>query len=225
MTTPRTDADVAATRAAYDAVAADYADLLRGELARMPHDRAVLGLFADLVRATGGRRVADLGCGPGRLTAHLHALGLSALGIDLSPGMVAVARADHPHLRFEVGNLEALDLPDAGLHGVVSWYSLIHTPPDRRPAAVDELARVLAPGGEAVLAFQVGDEVIRHRAAYGHPVTLDSYRLPVDEVTDLLGAAGLEVHTSLVRSPEGSHERTPQAYLLARRPPRPRSAG
>ena len=104
-------ADLAAIRESYDTVALDYADLLRDALAASPHDRAVLGLFAELVLAAGGGPVADLGCGPGRVTAHLARLGLDAFGIDLSPGMVEVARRDHPGLRFAVG---CGDRPAAG---------------------------------------------------------------------------------------------------------------
>ncbi|MFD9566415.1 methyltransferase domain-containing protein [Streptomyces sp. NPDC059994] len=80
------------TRASYDTVAVDYHELLRDSLAGSPLDRAMLGAFADRVRADDIGPVVELGCGPGRVTAHLHALGLDACGIDLSPGMVAVAR-------------------------------------------------------------------------------------------------------------------------------------
>jgi trans-aconitate methyltransferase len=91
------------TRAAYDTVAVDYARLLSSELAAKPLDRALLAAFAELVLADGGGPVADLGCGPGRVTTHLHALGLDAFGVDLSPEMVAVARRSYPDLRFEAG--------------------------------------------------------------------------------------------------------------------------
>lgn len=67
-------AHLTATRVAYDTVAADYADLLRDELAEKSWDRALLATFAELVWTAGGRLVADLGCGSGRVTAHLHDL-------------------------------------------------------------------------------------------------------------------------------------------------------
>jgi trans-aconitate methyltransferase len=67
------------TGAAYDTVAADYAELLGTELAAKPLNRALLAAFAELAQAAGVGPVADLGCGPGRMTAHLHSLGLSAL--------------------------------------------------------------------------------------------------------------------------------------------------
>jgi SAM-dependent methyltransferase len=103
------------TRAAYDTVAADYHVLLRDRLGPMALDRAMLGAFAELVLADGGARVADLGCGPGHITGHLHALGLDVFGIDLSAAMISVARQAFPHLSFEAGSMAALDLADGRL--------------------------------------------------------------------------------------------------------------
>jgi ubiquinone/menaquinone biosynthesis C-methylase UbiE len=204
-----------ATRAAYDAVATDYARLLAGSLAESATDRAVLGLFAELVGR--GRTVADLGCGPGRLVGHLRGLGLDVVGLDLSRGMVEVGRRTHPEVGFVQGSLTALPFADEVLDGALAWYSLIHLPPGELPRAAAELARVLAPGAQLVVAFQVGDEVVRHDTAYGHPVALASYRRPLAAVADALGTAGLEVHTRLLREAAPS-ERTQQGYLLARRP-------
>jgi hypothetical protein len=53
---------LAATAEAYDAVAVRYADLFRNELDHLPLDRAVLAAFTESVTATGGGRVAELGC-------------------------------------------------------------------------------------------------------------------------------------------------------------------
>lgn len=204
-----------ATRAAYDTVAEDYARLLAPALDQQPWDRAVLATFAELVLAGPGP-VADVGCGPGRITQHLSRLGLDAFGVDLSPGMLAVARRDHPHLRFVAGTLTALDLPDGALSGALAWYSLIHVPPEVRPAALAELHRVLRPGGQLVVAFQVGDQVRHLEQAYGHHVDLDAYRMRPEQLAEQLGTAGLPVHAQLVREPSGA-ETQPQAYLLASR--------
>jgi SAM-dependent methyltransferase len=203
-------------RSSYDTVAADYAGLLRNALAESPADRAVLGLFAELVRAAGDGEVADLGCGPGRITGHLAALGLDVRGVDLSSGMVAVARREHPGLRFDVGSMTALDLADGSLAGALAWYSLIHVPADALPGVTTELARVLRPGGELAVAFQVGDEPLELREAYGHDVRLVVHRRRPEPVAALLTGAGFLVHTHVVREPEG-RERSPQAYLLARK--------
>jgi SAM-dependent methyltransferase len=204
------------TRAAYDIVAVDYARLLGAELAGKPLDRAMLAAFAELVLAGGAGPVGDLGCGPGRVTAHLDSLGLSAFGIDLSPEMVAVARRTYPGLRFDEGSMTALDLPDGGLSGIVAWYSIIHTPLEGLPEVFAEFRRVLGPAGHLLLAFQVGDERVRLEHAYGHDISLDAYRLSPGQVTDLLARAGFAVDSRLIREPVAP-EKLQQAYLLARK--------
>lgn len=207
---------VTATRAAYDVVAVDYERLLRDALDASPLDRALLSVFAERVGAAGGGLVADLGCGPGRLTGHLRDLGLDVFGIDLSPGMVDVARRLHRGLRFEVGALAGLDLPDAGLAAAVAWYSVIHTPADRLPQVFAEIARVVEPGGELLLAFKAGAGRHRIEQAYGHEVSYDVHWFDPADIEELLARAGFAVHTRVHREPEG-YEKGPQAFLMATR--------
>ncbi|GAA2411703.1 class I SAM-dependent methyltransferase [Streptomyces glaucosporus] len=206
---------LSATRASYDAIAADYAEYAAADLEDRPLNRAMLVAFAEYVRAAGGGRVAEVGCGPGRITAFLHGLGVDAFGIDLSPAMVGLARRTHPHLRFEEGSMTELDLADGSLAGLVAWYSVIHLPPDLLPEVFGGFHRVLAPGGHLLLAFQTGDGLLHLDEALGHEVSLDFHRLRPDRVAVLLEEAGFEVRARMLREPE--EERTPQACLLARR--------
>ncbi|MGW4893518.1 class I SAM-dependent DNA methyltransferase [Kitasatospora sp. NPDC004240] len=208
-----------ATRSSYDTVAADYAARFRAELTGKPLERAMLTAFAELVRAGGGGPVADVGCGPGRVTALLHGLGLDVFGIDLSPAMVAVARRDHPHLRFEEGSMTALDLPDASLAGLVALYSVIHVPDEALPGVFAGFHRVLAPGGHLLLVFQAGDERTHHAELFGHRVDLHLHRRRADRVAALLTGAGLEVRARLEREPhDDGAEKVGRVHLLARRP-------
>lgn len=239
--------DVAQTRLAYDTVAENYAEYAEGEMARQPFDRSMLQVFADLIRenVAGGRtvtrvagtpvagerdaggrvagrrdaggRVVEVGCGPGRISAHLHGLGLDMFGIDLSPGMVRIARRTHPGLRFEVGDMASIDVPDGSLAGVVAWYSIIHTPPERLPRIFDEFARVLGPAGRVLLAFQVGDEPKYLDHAYGHDISAVAYRLRPEHIESLLVGTGFDITARLVRAPV-EPEYTPQAYLIAQKP-------
>ena len=132
--------------------------------------------------------------------------------------MVDVARRAHPHLRFEVGSLGALGLPDGALAGALAWYSVIHTPPERQPAVFAECARVLRPGAPLLIAFQVGDdEPVHHQQGYGHVISLHGWRMDPDRVTRQLTAAGFDVRARVLREPEPPLEKSRQAYLLATR--------
>ncbi|GAB3457904.1 class I SAM-dependent methyltransferase [Streptomonospora sediminis] len=204
-----------ATRAAYDAVAADYAAFFTGALDAQPLDRALLAAFAERVRAAGGGPVLDAGCGPGRVTGYLASQGLAVAGLDLSAAMVELARREQPAIGFTRGSITALGIADRSLAGLVSWYSLIHLHPDDAPLALAEFGRVLAPGGFLQLAFQVGSEPLRFEEPFGHSAPLDFHRLDPDRVAEQLNGAGLQVCERTVRAPEG-RETTPQAYLLAR---------
>lgn len=211
-------AHLAAVRAGYDAVAADYARLVVGVDAEEGPERAVLDLFVQLLGTDGpAGPVVDVGCGTGRLTAYLDDRGVDARGVDLSPGMLREARAAHPHLRFAEGDVLALDLPDASCAGAASWYSLLHLPPEHLPRAVGELARVLRPGGLLLLGFHVGRGHRVISGAYGPPVDIEAWDMTLEDAVDLAVGAGLEVHTRLQRRPLG-RERRDQAALLCRRP-------
>ncbi|WP_154792335.1 class I SAM-dependent DNA methyltransferase [Occultella kanbiaonis] len=209
------------TRTAYDTVAVDYESLLRDELAGNALDRALLGAFAEDVLADGAGPVADLGCGPGRVTTHLASLGLDVFGLDLSSAMVAVARERLPELRFVVGSLlelEAAGIAPGSLAGAVAWYSIIHTPPAHLPRVFAEFRRALRPGGRLLLAFQAGDHRPKHlERGYGHEIDLDAYRLDPDAIAGLLAEAGFVAGTATIRQARAP-EPTPQAYLQVTTP-------
>jgi len=211
-----------ATRTSYDAIARPYSEQFADHLSGRPLDLALVTAFAELVRATGTAPVADVGSGPGHVTARLDALGVPAFGVDVSPGMVALARQTHPGLRFHVGSMTSLDLPDETLGGVLALYSIIHVPDDHLPAVFDEFRRVLVPGGHVLLSFQSGEEDGRLHLdeRFGHEISLDYYFRTADAVAEQLVKAGLRLRARVLREPDGEETR-PRAFLLARK----RSAG
>ncbi|WP_229834671.1 class I SAM-dependent methyltransferase [Streptomyces xantholiticus] len=208
---------LADTRTSYDTVAASYAELTRHLLDETPEEGAVLALFADLVRAQGGGLVADVGCGTGRITAHLRKLDLDAFGIDLSPGMIGAARRDHPDVRFDLGSMTDLPLADASVTGLVAWYSLIHVPDDEISSVLAHFRRVLRPGGPLLLSFHVGDGSQLKTEGYGgHPMKVYVHRRQHDQTIEWLNEAGFTVETHKTLT---SAESKLGGIILARRQP------
>ncbi|OWA09670.1 SAM-dependent methyltransferase [Streptomyces sp. CS227] len=209
---------LAATRAAYDDAATTYAGLFRDSLRDAPLDRAMLAAFAEAVRGVGrDALVADLGCGPGHVTAHLADLGLVARGVDASPAMIGLARAAHPELRFDVGSMAELDLPDATLSGALSRWSVIHTPPGEIAPVLAEFARVLVPGGHLLIGFWASESPAHRTQVFDHAVA-PAYRWCPDHLSALLRATGLAETARLVREPLPTDRRQFRAvHLLARR--------
>lgn len=178
----------------YDNVASSYADLV---VDGADGEDAAFDLLAQLVAHADGRLVLDVGCGPGRTTGSLAARGLQVVGIDLSPGMIEIARRDHPELDFRVGSMTALDIPDGTAAAIVSWWSIIHLPRDVVPQAFAEFHRVLAPGGVLLLGFHVGTESTHKTSGYGgHPMNIHVHRWTVPGLSDIAVAAGFTPYPS-----------------------------
>ncbi|ANP49051.1 SAM-dependent methyltransferase [Streptomyces griseochromogenes] len=206
------------TRSSYDAIAKDYASRFPGGPPH-PLDRRLITAFTELVTANGPAPVADLGSGPGSVTALLHDLGVPVFGVDVSPAMVALAREAHPGPRFHVGSMTSLDLPGAALGGILALYSTIHVPDAHLPTVFAEFHRTLAPGAPVLVAFQSGPEPDHLHVAerFGHEIDLDYYMRTPEQITTPLTAAGLELVATVVREPDGEEAR-PRAFVLARRP-------
>lgn len=212
---------VATARAVYDRAAPRYVQFVGTEISSAtegPIDRSLLVAFVELIKRQTVARVADVGCGPGRVAAFMAERGLDVVGVDVSPAMLAVARTAHPHIKFEEGQLDALPIEAGELAGAVCWYSIIYTPPDRLAEAFRELTRVLIPGGYVLLAFQAEGEPVHRADAHGTHLPLTSYRHSVQEVAGSLEDTGFKVYATVLRAAELEDETTSQGFVIASRP-------
>jgi ubiquinone/menaquinone biosynthesis C-methylase UbiE len=128
------------------------------------YDRAIR--FYERVQFGGGRQwvstrargeVLEVGIGTG-LNLPLYPRGVRLTGVDLSPAMLALARRRADDLGVQVdlreGDAQALPFPDGSFDTVVCTLSLCAVPDDR--AALQEMWRVLRPGGSLLLLDHIG---------------------------------------------------------------------
>jgi SAM-dependent methyltransferase len=92
-----------------------------------------------------GKLTLDIGCGEGRLTRDLAALGHRVVGIDVSPSMVAAAREADPDGEYVEADAAKLPSDDGAADLAIAFMSLMDM--DDMSGAVREIARVLQPGG------------------------------------------------------------------------------
>lgn len=206
---------------AYDAMASVYHEHLPDLRAEQPVDRAMIGAFVEHARVLDPPAVLDAGCGTGRLVSTLQAGGLEVTGVDLSPGMLDVARSLHPEVRFHVADLARLPFDAEAFAGVLAWYSLIHVPPEDLAGPLTEIARVLRPGGFFLTGFQIGSGRRTVHHASGGVKDYEAYLWTPDAMAGALLRAGLEPVARCARAVEpdsfdGGHD---QGFVLARRTP------
>ncbi len=146
------------------ATIADRYDLITVALS-YGRDRRWKRRLVELAAPAAGARAADLATGTGDIAFALAARGADVVGVDVTPRMIELAREKRvaqpvhgrirgargsalPLTRFLVGDMVALPFADRSFDIVTTGYGLRNVPD--LPAAIDEMLRVLKPGGQAL---------------------------------------------------------------------------
>jgi ubiquinone/menaquinone biosynthesis C-methylase UbiE len=208
----------------YDAVAESYAEKFLGELEHKPLDRLLLQDFAARHKDKG--RVIDFGCGPGQTTRFMFdAVGgeIDVTGTDLSPAMIAQAKAVHKTtvdsgskgLHFEVANMLNLQYSDASFAGAIAFYAVVNFTTDQLLLALREISRVLTSGAEFLFCFHCGSQVIHLENFLDKGVEIDFFFFETEKVLQLLADTGFRVAQCLVRYPYSIEHQSQRAYVTA----------
>jgi 2-polyprenyl-3-methyl-5-hydroxy-6-metoxy-1,4-benzoquinol methylase len=111
------------------------------------------GYVLQLLDLRAGIRLCELGCGPGWMTLLAARQGVEAVGYDISPEMIEIARqraaAEGVPARFEVGDMERLDLGER-FDACLVYEALHHS--SRPDLVIGAARRALRPGGRLLLA-------------------------------------------------------------------------
>ena len=102
-----------------------------------------------------GVEVLDVACGHGRIANRLAERGALVTGLDADVFFLAKAREAGTSAEYIEGDMRSLPFPDASFDAALLWFtSLGYFDDDGNRAVLNELRRVLRPGGRAVVDFQ-----------------------------------------------------------------------
>lgn len=173
-----------------------------------------------LDRLPDSARVLDIGCGTGKPTAQvLSAAGHRVTGVDVSPGMVEIARAQVPAARFELADLRTLSYPSGSWDAVIAFFPLLQMTRPEIDSALAGFADWVAPGGYLLVATVPVDIENVDTEFMGQPVTVSSY--PPEIFVERLTDAGLSVLRNRVVEFLPDHPGAtvePDLFLAAQRP-------
>ncbi|MCG3040277.1 class I SAM-dependent methyltransferase [Streptomyces fenghuangensis] len=179
--------DRAGQAEAFDAIGDRYDDVF-------PHKEGQLTAGAWLAKELpAGSRVLDVGCGTGVPTARqLADAGHRVTGIDISPGMVELGRANVPGADFRL--MDLADLEHAGLgpfDGAAAFFSLLMLPRKEIPVALRMLHGQLRPGGLLALGMVEADVDDFAIPFLGHTIRVSGYLR--EELRQVVSDAGFEI--------------------------------
>jgi SAM-dependent methyltransferase len=104
-----------------------------------------------LVEVSPGARFLDVGCGTGRWVRRYGELGFSAVGVDATIGMLQIARTHDTRAPLAAGLAQSLPFSDAAFDCLSDITVVQHIPYEHQPKALQEMVRVIKPGGRMIL--------------------------------------------------------------------------
>lgn len=181
----------------YDDIAKEYTE----EFFEDTSDNKYIDIFLE---SLDGTKVLDVGCGNGRDCKYIAEKGFDINGIDLSIGMLNIAKEKVPNGKFEVMDITDITYSDNLYDGIISNCSLFHIPVEELPKTLESFRRVLKSNGKLLLILQEenGETMLEEPFRPGVHIYMNYFSS--EKIRELLTGFGFEVvYIEKEESPNG----------------------
>lgn len=170
----------------YDDIAKEYAE----EFFEDTSDNKYIDIFLDSLE---GIKILDVGCGNGKDCKYISQKGFDINGIDLSVGMLSIAKEKVPNGKFEVMDMTDITYPDDSYDGIISNCSLFHIPTEELPKTLESFRRILKTNGKLLLILQEGNGEMMVEEPYRPGVHIYMNYFSTSQIQELLQQYGFEI--------------------------------
>lgn len=188
-------------------VIADYDDIAKEYAERFFYDTSDNKYIDAFLQSLDGVKILDVGCGNGQDCKYISEKGFDVNGIDLSLGMLAIAKEKVPNGKFEVMDIADITYPDNSYDGIISKCSLFHIPSEELPKTLASFTRILKPNGKLLLILQEGSVETMIEEPYRPGVKIYMNYFSVEKISNLLQEYGFEINN--IEKEEVSNEFAP----------------
>ena len=201
---------------AYKALAKKYHNSFKDEMDQKPYDRQILDQFSKSIKPEGD--ICDAGCGPsGHIGKYLQKKGYKITGIDIFPECIEIAKSYEKDISFHCMDMMDTDFESEKFDGIISFYSIIHTPKNEIEHIIREFYRLLKPGGSLLLVVKKGhhEGVIKDDWFEGHPIYFAHFM--ENDLIDHLTENGMVIDFQETRIPYKSEIEVERIYMIAKK--------
>lgn len=172
----------------------DYNDIAREYAEEFFYDTSDDKYIDIFLQSLEGSKVLDVGCGNGRDCKYISQKGFNVNGIDLSVGMLEIAKERVPNGKFEIMDITDITYPDNSYDGIISNCSLFHIPAEELPKTLSSFRRVLKPNGKLLLILQEGNGETMVEEPYRPGVHIYMNYFSVEQIQNLLQEYGFSIN-------------------------------
>ena len=189
------------TRQTFDDVADEYIKRDQAIINETTDVRDALENFSKILFRNA--KILDIGSGGGRDSRILFAKGFSVVGIDFSSEMIRQSEQIEPRIQYRVMDFEKMDFPDNTFNGVWTNASLHHIPKVNLPLVLENIKRILSPGGILFIKVKQGKyDDLRYNDKFGKRILRYFAYYEPSELIGMVNTVGLEV-TKVQSTPHG----------------------